>query len=78
MPLLRARIRGEPGRQPASRVISILRALKVPSLVAPDFTRMKEPLVPPVDRNTSSRAITNLTGRPAFLERRTARGSRQA
>ena len=48
----------------------------VPSFLAPILTVLNEPEVGPVARNTSSRVITILTGRPDFFDSSSATGSR--
>ena len=48
----------------------------VPSFLAPILTLLIEPEVGPEARNTSSRDITILTGRPDFLASTSASGSR--
>jgi hypothetical protein len=51
-------------------------AVILPSLVAPILIRLFEPEVGPDARMTSSRVIIIFTGRPDFLDRIVASGSR--
>ena len=69
-------VTGEPGKAPASYSSCASAAFSNPSFVQPIFTRMREPEVGPVARNTSSRDITILTGRPVFRASSVAVGSR--
>ncbi len=50
-------------------------AVMVPSFLAPTLIHMLAEDVGPVARNTSSRLMTSLTGRPALRDRASARGS---
>ncbi len=67
---------GEPGKAPAWYLSTRSAATMVPSRVAPSLTSMTPPEVGPVARNTSSRVITILTGRPVFFDSASATGSR--
>ena len=67
---------GEPGKAPACKLYVAFTAVILPSLVAPILTVLDDPDVGPVARNTSSRDITILTGRPDFFARTSANGSR--
>ena len=67
---------GEPGKAPAWYFKTTSPATRRPSFLAPSFTSMTEPAAGPVPRNTSSRLITILTGRPDFLASAKATGSR--
>jgi hypothetical protein len=51
-------------------------AVSVPSFLAPSLTSMTAPAAGPVPRNTSSRLITILTGRPDIFDIAKAKGSR--
>ena len=67
---------GEPAKAPAWNLHSASAATMRPSLVAPILTVTTPPEVGPVARNTSSRLITILTGRPLCLDSAIASGSR--
>ena len=67
---------GEPGKAPAWYLSARSAATIRPSFLAPILTSMTPPEVGPVPRNTSSRLITILTGRPDFLAIASASGSR--
>jgi len=67
---------GEPGKAPAWYFRVISAAVNLPSFLAPSLTSTTEPAAGPVPRNTSSRLITILTGRPVFLASASATGSR--
>ena len=67
---------GEPWNAPAWYFSSAKPATNLPSLVAPILTRTLAPEVGPEDLNTSSRDMTIFTGRRAFFDSATARGSR--
>ena len=65
----------EPEKAPAWKRSSASPAVSLPSFVAPIRTLTWALDVGPVARNTSSRSITILTGRPALRERASATGS---
>ena len=67
---------GEPGYAPASYIKVASAAVILPSLVAPIFINILVPDVGPVPSKTSARDIVIFTGRPDFLERMEATGSR--
>ena len=67
---------GRAGKAPACRRQVAFTAVILPSLVAPILTVLEEPDVGPVARNTSSRVITILTGRPDLRASTIASGSR--
>ena len=59
---------GEPGKAPAWYFSTVWAAVIWPSFLAPSLTSTTAPEVGPVARNTSSRLITILTGRPDFFD----------
>ena len=59
---------GEPGNAPDWYLSTALAAVSRPSFLAPSLTSTTAPEVGPVARNTSSRLITILTGRPDFFD----------
>ena len=59
---------GEPGNAPAWYLSTVFAAVIRPSLLAPSLTSTTAPEVGPEARNTSSRLITILTGRPDFFD----------
>ena len=67
---------GEPANAPAWYFNSPSAATMRPSFLAPILMRKCAPEVGPEARNTSSRVITILTGRPDFLASASATGSR--
>ena len=67
---------GEPAKAPAWYFSSASAATMRPSFLAPIFTCTCAPEVGPLAWNTSSRVMTIFTGRRAFLESASARGSR--
>ncbi len=66
---------GEPEKAPPWYFSTASPAVMRPSLVTPTLTHMEVLEVGPVARNTSSRLITSLTGRPALRDSASATGS---
>src|ERR1051325_10379952 len=64
---------GEPGKAPDWYFSTASAAVIWPSFLAPSLTSTTAPEVGPVARNTSSRLMTILTGRPDFFDSRYAR-----
>src|SRR5271169_6346780 len=59
---------GDPGKAPAWYLSTASAAVSRPSFLAPSLTSMTAPAAGPVPRNTSSRLITILTGRPVLRD----------